>query len=91
MFGIYPQMYSLHLKFREKSKVSGVEMFLVPFRRGPTASEGARLGRGGANPGRKEREGRPAPVGALPPPSGCLSVTSAQQVVAPLFVSAGVH
>lgn len=45
MFGIYLQMYNLHLKLREKTKVSGGEMFLVPFRRGPTAFEGAQLGR----------------------------------------------
>lgn len=40
MFGIYLQMYNLHLKFRVKTSVSDVEMFHIRSCRVLTAFEG---------------------------------------------------
>lgn len=93
MFGIYPPMYNSHLKIRVRTKVSGVEMFLVPIHRGLTASGRAQLGHGRKKKisGRLERG-----VVLLSALSFLLLHVFFPPLIhtaggVPLFVSAGVH
>lgn len=63
--GVYLPMYNLYLKIRVKTKVSGVVMSLIPFRRGLT---GAQLWHGRTNPCQIRKSERGALLGtALSP------------------------
>lgn len=83
MFGIYLQMYNLHLKIRVKTKVSGVEMILIPFRRRLMAFDGVQLGHG-----RKKSLTEIQREASCSCQCSLLSFYTAGGV--PLFVSAGV-
>lgn len=63
VFEVHLQMDNSHLKIKVKTKVSGVEMFLILLSQRTDGLEGAQLGHGGTN-GKSERGVAPLFVSA---------------------------